>query len=159
MIPIGTILKSKFNISFGDSHTDTCITCHKFLAKLKTLSYIILPIKKFTVWKISKSHYQLESTRIWSMIKMSAYGIKRKNGNFKRFHETIIENSRIKPPLFVVVNISKRMVFYWTKLLNNIYVQKFPFKIQPIKKFSSRLPTLNCWNGGQQIMDPCFTVL
>lgn len=32
------ILNSEFNISFGNPRTDTCKTCDKFLAKLKTLS-------------------------------------------------------------------------------------------------------------------------
>jgi len=49
--------------------------------------------------------------------------------------KSMIKNSRIKPSPFVVVSVSKQIVFNWTNLLNTIYnVRKCPFKTQPIKE-------------------------
>ena len=49
--------------------------------------------------------------------------------------KSMIKNSRIKPSPFVVVSVSKQIVFNWTHLLSTIYnVRKCPFKTQPIKE-------------------------
>ncbi|KAL4153679.1 hypothetical protein QTP88_001512 [Uroleucon formosanum] len=49
--------------------------------------------------------------------------------------KSMIKNSRIKPSPFVVVSVSKQIVFNWTHLLCTIYnVRKCPFKTQPIKE-------------------------
>lgn len=70
----------------------------------------------------------------------------------------MIKNSRIKPSHFVVVSVSKQIVYNWTQLLSTTYnVRKCPFKTQPIKEIiaSSTEPRQLKWRDTYN--GPMFT--
>lgn len=63
--------------------------------------------------------------------------------------KSMIKNSRTKPSLFIVVSVSKQIVYNWTNLLNTIHyiIRKCPFKTQPIKEIFASItePRLLKW--------------
>jgi len=64
--------------------------------------------------------------------------------------KNMIKNSRIKPSPFVVVSVSKQIVYNWTQLLSTTY---------NVKKSLPHPTNLDNSNGETRIMDLCLLTI
>lgn len=109
---------------------DSCAGQNKNYTVIRYLHYVVCNIKRFDTVKIIfpiRGHSYLECDRNMSFINQKSYA---ETPNEWR---GIIENSRVKPSPFQVVDCKQDFFQAWTKYLTPLYRKKCPMPTRPVR--------------------------